>query len=366
MSITRHVPLPLAALLISGISLADEPAGPTFEGGITATAQTASDGQVGGEAQASLDLVGQLPMGPGSLTLHVEGSTTLGDDGIAALIGEANGDAGSALDADDRGRLQVSEFFYSLPLAGATLNLGLLDASAGLDTNAVANDENGQFLAGPLVNNPTIGFPDYTLGLALDAEPEEAGFGYHLFLGGSHGLGDNPERDYNELFSLRTEGKGLFTAAEGVWKGGGLTGRLGVWLNSGDHERLDGSGDVGHNYGFYGALDGSLGEGAWNLRAGWADPEVSAAAWSLGAALEYPVAGLAVTGIGLVHTAVSDEAGEGHDDNLVAEWYLRFDLGEHVQLTPLVQYVQNPGFDGTGDTLDEDQWLAGLRLHIAF
>lgn len=364
--ITKRQPyVLLSALLIGSMALADAPRAPSFEGGITATAQAVSDHRVAHEVQASLDLVGLLPLGPGDLTFHVEGSTTPAHDGIAALVGEANADAGTALDDQDRGRIQVSELFYGLSLGGATLSLGLLDVVAGLDTSAVANDENTQFLAGLLHNNPTIEFPDYTLGVALDAEPLDAGLGYHLFLGGSHGLGDNPRRNTAELFDLQTQGKGLFAAAEGVWKTARLTGRLGVWINTGHHERLDGNADDEDNQGVYGVLDGPLGEGAWTLRAGWADPRVSAAAWTLGIALEQPLGG-ATAGLGLVHTAVSGDAAPGNGDNQTAELYLRFDLGRHLQITPLVQYVRNPGFDSSQTVLDQELWLAGVRLHLPF
>lgn len=76
---------------------------------MTVTAQVVRDGRVTNEIQGSLDLVGLLPLGPGHVTFYVAGGTALVDATIAALIGEVDADAGTAVDEQDRGRLQVSE-----------------------------------------------------------------------------------------------------------------------------------------------------------------------------------------------------------------------------------------------------------------
>jgi hypothetical protein len=355
----------LTAALLCAPARAEAPRDIAFEGGVTATLQGAANGSVSTEAQGSLDLVTLVPLGPGDLTLYLEGGTTQSQEGLAAWIPEANGDAGSAVDRDDKGRLQISELFYSLPVRGFQLSLGLMDATGVLDSSLVAGDETTQFLAGPLVHNTTIEFPDYTLGLALSSEPGDRGLGFNLFLGGSQGLGDNEDRGYSELFDLGADGKGVFAAAEGVWSAGVLTGELGIWFSSAEHERLDGNGDEANNYGLYGLLDGPAGDGAWNLRAGWADPDLSEAAWFLGAVLEYPL-GPATAGFGIAHTGVSGHAGPDRGHNSVAEVYARFDVSEHLQITPSLQYVRNPGFVDTGRELDRDQWLVGLRVNLPF
>lgn len=337
-----------------------------ISGSITATGQTTNDDNIADEVQASADLAGELSLGTGSLNFHVEGSTTPKTKGISALVGEANGDVGSTLDDEDNGRLQVSELFYSIPLGGPTLSIGLLDPTASLDTDAVANDENTQFLAGPLINNATIGFPDYTLGFTIDEEPENAGIGYHLFVGSSHGLADNVDRDYSDLFHLNDDDKGVFVATEGVWKTPDITTRCGIWVNSGDFVKLENESDTSHNWGVYGGLNAPVGAGTWGLRAGWADPSVSAANWTISAAVEYPVYTATTAGFGLAHTAASSDLGPGYDDNLLAELYMRFELDTHLHITPVFQYVHNPGFDSTEEVIDQNQWIAGLRLHIPF
>ena len=355
----------LAAALTSTAAGADETRRPAFEGSLTATLQGAGDGAVATELQGSLDLTTLVPLGPGDLTVFVEGSTTPAHDGLSALIPEANNDAGSALDRDDKGRLQVSEIFYTLAFARSSISLGLLDPTAFLDTSAVANDETTQFLAGPLVNNPTIDFPDYTLAVHLGREPDESGVGFNLLLGGSNGLGDNEDRSYSELLDPGAKGKGIFAAGEGVWRGGLLTARLGTWINTSDHERLDGGASGEDNYGVYGVLDGPIGKGAWTLRVGWADPRVSEATSLASGALEYPL-GPATLGLGIAHVRVSDDVHPAAHDTTLTELYARFDLSSYLQITPLVQYVRYPGFGAAEEAPDRDQWVSGVRVNVPF
>ena len=51
-------------------------------------------------------------MGNGEWTLYVEGSTTPHSDGVSNLLPDTNADAGTALDGDGKGRLQVSVLHY--------------------------------------------------------------------------------------------------------------------------------------------------------------------------------------------------------------------------------------------------------------
>ena len=105
----------------------------------------------------------------GRWTLHIEGNTTPRDDGVSTLIGESNADAGTALDDARRGRVQVSELYYTHAWQGArSLAIGMVDASAYLDISRIANDANAQFLGVSFVNNPVIEFPDYSLGMVYE------------------------------------------------------------------------------------------------------------------------------------------------------------------------------------------------------
>lgn len=335
------------------------------EGGLTAVFQAAADKHIDSELTTSFDLVTILPRGNGKWVLYVEGNTSPRADGVSSLLGEANADAGSALDRDGNGRLQVSELHYFQPLADGLLVSGLVDVTTTLDSSEVANDETHQFLSAPLVNNPSIEFPDYSLGVVYNREtgPDR---GYSLVLTSSHGLGDNPDASYAQLVDITAEGKGVFAAAEGQWPLAAIQLHLGAWLNSADHARLDGKPGSEHNYGLYLGADGRLGDILWNLRAGLANEQVSPTSRFLSAAVERPLAG-ATLGLGIAYSGLSpQDTTPQQDDQLQAEAYLRFAPRDDVSLTPAMQWLRNSGFDASATTVDSEQWLLSLRLNYTF
>lgn len=336
-----------------------------FEGGVTATAQHADDSAVDDELFGSLDLVTTIPAGPGQFLLYVEGNSTPRKNGVASLLGEANGDAGTALDKDGDGRLQVSELHYTQGFAAGEITLGLLDVTGFLDTNAVANDETTQFLGASFVLNPVIEFPDYTLGGAYHQELGED-TSLSLVLTSSHGLGDNPDRSYSELFDVNDDGKGVFAAVEGGFPLAGAQVGVGAWLSSADHDRLDGSATDEDNYGVYSNIDFAVGEAMVNVRLGWADDSVSQGSTFIGVATEMPTS-LAPLGLAIGRIGLADDAeAPGVDDITQAEAYLRFALNDQLQLTPSVQWISNTGFDSSDTLLDDDQIVYSLRANYTF
>lgn len=336
------------------------------EGGFTAVLQASDDKNIDAEGLISFDLLTTLPTNAGKWIIYVEGNTSPRVDGVSNHLGEANADAGSALDRDGNGRLQVSElhYFYS-PTPGTLLAAGLLDVTASLDTSEVANDETSQFLSGPLANNPTIGFPDYSLGLVYHREADK-GRDYTFALTSSHGLSDNPDTSYTQLLDIDADGKGIFAAAEGRWPVASATLRTGIWVNSADHARLDGKPGTGKNYGLYLVVDGQMAAGKWNLRAGLANDNVSQASHFLSAALERPLL-TARFGLGFAYTGLSGEdATPQQDDQLLAEGYLRFTPRDNINVTPVVQWLSNSGFDASGNAVNSEQVVASLRVNYTF
>jgi len=75
------------------------------------------------------------------------------------------------------------------------LTVGLLDPSGYLDRRRITNDENVQFLGASFVNNPTIEFPDYTLGLVYERPGNAGGPQINAVLTSSNGLIDNPRSE---------------------------------------------------------------------------------------------------------------------------------------------------------------------------
>lgn len=195
----------LAAALVPGLlGVAATPAAAqespvSVSGGVTAVAQTVDDDRVRSEVVSSVDLfLGFALGGRVRLETYVEANTTPFRGGVSTLVGEANTDAGTALNRRRQGRVQLSEVRLVIPLGGG-LNAhgGLLDATGFLDVSRIANDENLFFLGVPLVNNPTIEFPDYALGVALEGSlPRTESVKVGAVLSSSHGLADNPAVSY--------------------------------------------------------------------------------------------------------------------------------------------------------------------------
>ncbi|MDH5435143.1 MAG: hypothetical protein OEX83_00145 [Gammaproteobacteria bacterium] len=340
------------------------------EGGMTATFQASDDNRVDNEGFASFDLVTTIPTRGGEWTIYLEGNTTPGSDHVSTRIGESNGDIGSATDRNGEGRIQVSELHYTTGVGPGSLTVGLVDAGGFLDGSDVANDETAQFLGGTFVNNPTIGFPDYTLGFAYHIDNGEKNPSYTFFLGSSHGLGDNANKSYSQLIDVTkdvdaTHEKGVFAAAEVGLPLAGTMVRAGVWTNTSDQDRNDGNG-TDENYGLYGVVDGSVGKVKWNMRLGWANDEVASAESFIGFAAEMPVAGMTM-GAAIGHVVQSDQVSAGaKDDKNHAEIYLKHDYSDNFSITPSIQFIENSGFDSSNTTFDDSQTIFSMRANYSF
>ena len=336
-----------------------------IEGGVTAVYQYADDDRVDSELIGSLDLVVTLEAGPGVWTLYIEGNTTPASDHVAAVFGEANGDAGSALDRDGKGRLQISGLLYTQATEHGEFAVGLLDVTGFLDASSVANDETTQFLGAGFVNNPTIEFPDYTLGVVFNRAPEQPGFGYIAALSSSNGLGDNPKASYSELVDVSDKGKGVFAALELIWNREAMIYRLGAWINSADHTELAGSSTDENNTGLYLSADWLNGPLTANMRLGIADKTVSEAAEFIALAGAYQIDKITY-GLGFALTGVSSDLSGDVGDTRQIEVFARFDVCENVQITPSLQWLENSGFDASNADFDDSVLVAGVRLNATF
>jgi hypothetical protein len=112
--------------------------------------------------------------GRGQLGLLVEGGQIIShndDEDLSANIGSALG-VNDDLDNTD---IAVTELWWSHAWADeqVVLTLGKIDQTVFFDTNRIANDQTTQFLATPLVNNPSVAFPDNGLGVNLTLWPTE-------------------------------------------------------------------------------------------------------------------------------------------------------------------------------------------------
>jgi len=335
------------------------------QSGATFTFQTSNDSRLEDEGLLSVDLTAEVPIGKGKLLTYAEGNISRRQDGISSLVEEVNGDAGSALDGQGKGRLQVSEIHYTQRIGKNIFTVGILDPDCRLDNSKIANDETSQFLGSAFVNNPTIAFPDYTLGGCMHIHQGLAPYGFNILITSSHGLGDNPGRSYSELFDVGASGKGVFAGVElyrqtayGIW-------RSGVWHNTADNEYMDGSGRVGDNSGMYLSGDYIRGSYGLNLRLGIANEDVSEAASFAGLALERQLDNTAL-GIAAGYTGVSGEGGGAKEDISQSEVYFRFEINNHLEVTPSVQWVKNSGFDASDSNVDSELVVYSLRMSMIF
>ena len=336
----------------------------THEVGITAIALSASDSRIKNDETASADfwLYWQRPHG--RWTLYVEGNTTPRAEGVSTLLGESNADAGTALDEARRGRVQLSALFYTHEWDTAhILALGMIDASAYLDVSRIANDENTQFLGVSFVNNPTIEFPDYSLGAAYEQRLEVAGMPVvRMVLTSSNGLADNPNVSYNQLLNVDDASKGVFAALRAGWKSSNALINFGVWTHTAPHYALDdpAKNDL-RNYGAY-LVAGILHERhALNFRFGAANPEVSKASSFAGVSYRFKndpwVVGL---GYALIRKS-SHVTAALSDDTQHSEAYLRYQLAKGRFLTGSVQHIVNSNFDASSLLYDSRINVFGLR-----
>jgi len=337
------------------------------EGGFTVIGQSTNENRIQDEITASFDLLSTLTTKSGEWIIYLEGNKSPRINGVSSVLEEANADSGSALDRDSKGRLQVSELHYNTTLSNGGLSIGLLDTTGFLDASEVANDETGQFLSASLVNNPSIEFPDYVLGASYHQDTSPGALSYTFVFASSHGLADNPNASYSELIDVDATGKGLFAAAEIIMPVNATTLTVGLWLNTGDHQNLNGSGNGKEdNSGIYLIMDGTLDNIKWNLRYGMADDSVSEVDDFIGIATELPVSGSTI-GIGYTLTGLSTDAvAAGKDDIKQFEIYYNYDIADNFTVTPSFQSLKNSGFDSSSNTYDNAINIFNLRANYTF
>lgn len=340
----------------------------TWEGGITAVYQDADDSRVDSEFSASTDLLMSLPRSNGEWLLYVEASTTPDANGVSAFYPTANADAGSVVNPDGDFGIQVSEFNYTFHLTGdRRLMIGLVNPSAWLDRSRITNDENTHFLNINFKNNATIDFPDYTLGAIMRWLGPESRPELSVVLSSSQGLADLAYRSYRDLLVPSSGRRGLFAGADARWVRDQIWVRLGAWLRSGDNRVANAPNEPEMNYGIYGVLGWQVAENAVNVRLGMANDEVSVATRFAAVAYERSTP-IGLFGVGVAKTRISNSLRASDLDNVLsAEAFFRIPVGDtRGQLTPSIQYIENPGINPSGVTSSSSAVVAGVRFHWSF
>ena len=330
--------------------------------------QVADDDSVQAELTASADLFATISRASGEWLIYFEASTAPDDNGISALYPTANADAGSVLNRDGDGGIQLSEINYTFFLDNRqTLIVGLIDPSAWLDRSRITNDENTHFLNGSFVNNATIEFPDYTLGgvfrwPASVSRPEVS-----LVVASSDGIADLPDRSYQDLLNLTADNRGAFLGVGASWLRKRTSWRMGAWIRSDDHAVAGRAGETDNNYGVYGVFGWQEAADALNIRVGLANEDVSVANRFVSIAYERKTR-VGLLGIGAAKTVVTNRFRQADLADVVdAEVFFRIPIIRDTgYITPSVQYVENPGFDASGSIGPSSAIVASLRFHWSF
>jgi porin len=274
--------------------------------------------------------------------------------------------------------LDVTEAFveWSLWNDRVTLLIGKMNFAGVFDTSEYANNETIQFLNVSLVNNPTIPFLDYFLGVAVTVHVTDA---WYASAGIADAEGDPRETGFRTAFY--GEDYFFYAIETGVHvEPMSLPGnyRTGVWYDPQPKSCTDSEREYRDDAGVYLSLDQLLfkespapedtqGLAAF-ARYGYADGKRNDLTdfWSVG--VQYQ---------GLLETRDDDVIGLGFaqglfTDNMSApftahsekalELYYSIAATPWMALTPDLQYLRHPG----GDRSVPDAVVVGVRAQIAF
>lgn len=303
---------------------------------------------------------------------------TVNGDFPSVDVGDLQGISGN----DSDGRTQISEIWVEQRLLDdmLALRLGKMDAN---DQFAVVETAE-YFLNGAMPTTPSLfllpTYPDPAFGasifLRLGQEQQ-----FHLGAGvydGSLARGvrtgsRGPRRDYisraTAFLILET---GLEWSATDQYLPG--RGKVGVWHNTTDLERFDGSEQSGVTGGYLiveqtlhrvsNDPDDARGLGMF-LQYGITDPDVSEVKHHLGSGLAWtgPIVGRDsdVAGVGFTTVFLSNRAGFSARTETAIELFYRVQITPWFSVTPDLQYVINPG----GDRDVRDALVGTLRLELS-
>jgi porin len=346
------------------------------------------------DVEMTADLKRLMGIDNAELYTHVEGwwPKTEGLDSVStgSFFG-VNGDAGT------RDAAVVTEVWYQQMFLDETLTVraGKMDLTGGFecsgcpvsfDCSPYANDETQQFLNGSLVNNPTIPFPVYTLGLAAHYAP---GNDWYLTAAAADSQGDYRETGFRTAF--HDESYFFYIAETGITPSfdsskGKLPGvyAVGVWylpeptsvsVPDGDEEdcRRDNNG----YYLSFGQMlakendvqDDAQGLGAF-FRYGYAPSTKNDMTqfYSAGLSCQGLLDGRDndVLALGVSRGYFNDSTGVYTEDSeTVYEMFYNISMSDWMTLTPSIQYVADPSSADNGREL-KDAVIFGLRAQMVF
>jgi carbohydrate-selective porin OprB len=347
------------------------------------------------DVEMTADLKRLLGIDNAEIFTHVEGfwPRTEGIDPVS--VGSFFGVNGDAMPRD---AAVVTELWYQHTFfdGDLTIRAGKMDLTGGFecsgcpvsfDCNPYANDETQQFINSALVNNPTIPFPFYTLGLAAHYAP---GNDWYITAASADSQGSYKESGFKTAFhdedyffyiaetgitprlnSSRGPLQGLY--AVGVWY---LPEPSAVSVPEGEDEKYERD-----NTGVYASCgqmlvrendveDDTQGLGTF-FRFGYAPSNKNDMTQFYSTGLSYQ--GLFdgrdndVLAAGVARGYFSDRAAGVYteDSETVFETFYNMEITRWMTLTPSIQYVANPS-SADNERQPGDAVVFGLRAQMVF
>jgi porin len=347
------------------------------------------------DVEMTADLQRLLGIENAELFTHIEGFWPKSEGINSVSTGSYFGVNGDAMPRD---AAVVTELWYQqLFMDGdLTMRIGKMDLTGGFecsgcpvsfDCNPYANDETQQFLNSSLVNNPTIPFPAYTLGVAAHYAP---GNDWYITAAAADSQGDYRETGFRTAF--HDEDYFFYIVETGITprldsSRGPLQGEyaVGVWYRpepsaisvpEGEDEKY-----YRDNTGFYTSCaqmiikensdeDDAQGLGTF-FRYGYAPSTRNDMTqfFSTGLSCQGLLDGRDndVLAVGLSRGYFSDGAAGVYteDSETVFETFYNIEMSTWMTLTPSIQYVADPSSSDNGRELT-DAVVFGLRAQMVF
>ena len=334
------------------------------------------------DLELSADLQKLLGFEAASIYMLVESGWPDAEGIDGSSVGSAFGINADAIGND---AMLVKELYYQGPVFGdnLTLVIGKIDFTGVFDATAYADDECTQFLNAAFVDDPTIPFPQYSLGVVLTYDLTDS---WYVMGGVADAQADDRETGFRTTFhkedyffyALETGITSELNSANGPMPG---TYRVGLWNDSQPKANTDYA-DAGKSYrddvGFYLSFDQMLakensdpedsqGLGGF-FRYGYAPSKKNDITnfWSLGFQYQGLLEGRDkdVLGVGFAHGTFSKRASSTYTDDheSALEVYYNARITPRLSLSPSIQYIGNPG----GDKTVSDAVVLGLRAQMTF
>ncbi len=360
------------------------------------------DSRFTGKISTELTVDAEKVFGVPNGTIYVLGETTW------SKRGDVDGSYGTTVfgigGSGSRAAMEIVEYWYEHAFEnGLNIRAGKIDMTGGFecmgcpvsfDGNSYANSGSSQFQNGALGNNPTIPFPAQGIGAVAFYNPTDLWYA-------SIGVADN--QDSAASGSRRADvgkagwGKGfhdedvyLYMVEVGVTPqidsaNGPMQGayRFGLWNDPQARSTTDATKTIEDNVGYYVSFDQMVckensnpedGQGAGVFfRYGYANSKAYDINNFFSVGFQYQ--GLLdgrdddVLGIGFAHGQMSDNSKTTYTDDYEAVWeaYYNIAVSPWLNISPSIQYVQNPGAvqDISGEN-NSDSIILGIRAKVIF